>query len=191
MQGGQQVLEPWLGSEWLEPEGVDLEELPGLGLDGALQDLEFFIAEIDEKREGADLVKLAKAVARDFAGDQDVGIRLLLGASTVRADVNPAALMDALYLILHNAGRFGSGSTIDLTLEASDGRATITVRDRGEGFSEEAFSRAFDPFYSTTDDGLGLGLPHARKVIEAMGGAISLSNVPDGGAAVELSFPTG
>ncbi|NIR79685.1 MAG: two-component sensor histidine kinase, partial [Gemmatimonadetes bacterium] len=45
-------------------------------------------------------------------------------------------------------------------------RAKIIVRDRGEGFSEEAFARAFDPFYSTSDEGLGLGLPHARKVIE-------------------------
>lgn len=64
------------------------------------------------------------------------------------------------------------------------------MRDRGKGFSEEAFRRAFDPFYSTSDAGLGLGLPHARKVIESMGGRIELRNVPDGGAEVEISFPT-
>jgi len=69
------------------------------------------------------------------------------------------------------------------------GRVHLTVRDRGEGFSEEAFARAFDPFYSTSTEGLGLGLPHARKVIEGMGGQIALRNVPDGGAEVEISFP--
>jgi signal transduction histidine kinase len=77
---------------------------------------------------------------------------------------------------------------VDLTVEESDGRAMIVVRDRGDGFSEEAFARAFDPFYSTSDVGLGLGLPHARKVIESMGGSIELRNVPDGGAEVEISF---
>ena len=111
-----------------------------------------------------------------------------LGGTAVRRDVSASALMDALYLVLHNAGRFGNGAKVDLTVEESDGRARIVVRDRGSGFSEEAFSRAFDPFYSTSDAGLGLGLPHARKVIESMGGSIELRNVPDGGAEVEISF---
>ena len=51
-----------------------------------------------------------------------------------------------------------------------------------------AFKRAFDPFYSTSKEGLGLGLPHARTLIEGMGGRVELSNVPDGGAEVEVSF---
>ena len=73
---------------------------------------------------------------------------------------------------------------------AEKGSAFVRVRDRGKGFSEEAFQRAFDPFYSTTDDGLGLGLPHARRIIEGMGGRIQLRNVPDGGGEVEISFPS-
>lgn len=167
----------------------ELRERMGHAL-GALQDLDFFVTETSEAREGTNLVALAQRVSREFAADQNVGVRLQLGGGAVRAVVNPQALMDALYLVLHNAGRFGSGATIDLTVEEMDGRARIVVRDRGEGFSEEAFARAFDPFYSTSDEGLGLGLPHARKVVEGMGGRIELSNVPDGGAAVELSFPT-
>jgi len=157
---------------------------------GALQDLDFFIAELDEAREGTDLSKLAQGVSHEFAADHDVGVRLMLSGAAVRAVVNPAALMDALYLVLHNAGRFGGGATVDLSVENSGGRAQIRVRDRGDGFTEEAFSRAFDPFYSTSEEGLGLGLPHARKVVEGMGGGIELRNVPDGGAEVEISFPS-
>lgn len=157
---------------------------------GSLEDLEFFIRETGEGRQGADLTKLAQTVAREFAGDHDVGVRVMLGQAAIRAHVNTTTLMDALYLILHNADRFGGGGTIDLTVAEEGGRARITVRDRGEGFSEEAFKRAFDPFYSTSDEGLGLGLPHARKVIEEMGGSIELRNMPDGGAEVEVSLPT-
>ncbi len=156
---------------------------------GSLEDLDFFIAETSSGREGADLAKLAQSVSREFAGDQDVAVRVMLGQPTVRAEVNPQGLMDALYLILHNAARFSDGNTVDLTVEQHGGRAKITVRDRGPGFSEEAFKRAFDPFYSTSDEGLGLGLPHARNVIEEMGGAIELRNMPDGGAEVEVSLP--
>jgi len=156
---------------------------------GALEDLDFFVSEASEVREGTDLVQLAQRVTHEFVRDQGVAVRLALGEASVRASVSPAALMDALYLVLHNASRFGRGQTIDLTVAREGARAMLRVRDHGPGFSEEAFRRAFDPFYSTSDDGLGLGLPHARKLLEGMGGTIQLRNVPDGGAEVEISLP--
>jgi signal transduction histidine kinase len=157
---------------------------------GALEDLDFFVRETDRSRQGTDLVPLAQKVSKEFVADHGLGVRLLLSDPSVRASVNPVALMDSLYLVLHNAARFGRNQTVDLTVAHEDGRAKITVRDHGTGFSEEAFRRAFDPFYSTSDNGLGLGLPHARKVVEGMGGRIELRNVPDGGAEVEISFPS-
>lgn len=157
---------------------------------GALEDLDFFLTEVPEEREGADLVPLVKQVAHEFAGDHSVGIRMQMGTPAVRASVNPNVLLDSLYLILHNAERFGGGGTIDVTLDHVDGRARVTVRDRGPGFTEEAFKRAFDPFYSTSAGGLGLGLPHARGLVEGMGGRVELRNAPDGGAEVEVSFPS-
>jgi signal transduction histidine kinase len=166
----------------------ELRERIGRAL-GALQDLDFFGKELPAERLGTDLGSLAQRVSREFVSDQGVGVRLA-SDSGVRASVNPAALMDALYLVLHNAGRFGNRQTVDLGVAREGPRAKITVRDRGGGFSEEAFRRAFDPFYSTSEEGLGLGLPHARKVVEGMGGRIELRNVPDGGAEVEISFPT-
>lgn len=156
---------------------------------GALQDVDFFLIEPDTATEGRSLDQLVGQVAREFANDQEVTLRLAFGDAPARADVNATALMDALYLILHNAARFGGGGTIDVSVTSESGRPRIVVRDRGPGFSEEAFARAFDPFYSSSENGLGLGLPHARKVVEAMGGAIELRNVPDGGAEVEVTFP--
>jgi signal transduction histidine kinase len=155
---------------------------------GAFEDLNFFLEEPTGESERRDLVPLVQHVAREFAADQDTGVRIQLAEASVSAEVNAQVLMDSLYLILHNAGHFGGGTTIDVTVQAVDGRASVTVRDRGEGFTEEAFKRAFDPFYSTSKQGLGLGLPHARTLIEGMGGRVELRNVPDGGAEVEVSF---
>jgi signal transduction histidine kinase len=157
---------------------------------GSLEDLEFFLVEPGRDVESQDLPKLVQQVTREFASDQGVGVRLRMDGRPVRANVNGRAFMDAIYLILHNATRFGVTATVDVTVAEDGGRAVVKVRDRGPGFTEEAFQRAFDPFYSTAEDGLGLGLPHARRTIEGMGGRIELRNVPDGGAEVELSFPS-
>ena len=155
---------------------------------GALQDLAFFGKEPALDTESRDLPPLVQQATREFAQDQKVGVRISLDSRPVRAKVNARSFMDALYLVLHNAARFGGTATVDVTVVLEGGGPRIRVRDRGPGFSEEAFRRAFDPFYSTTTDGLGLGLPHARRVIEAMGGRIELRNVPDGGGEVEISL---
>ncbi len=156
---------------------------------GALQDLDYFLEEPSATTEGRDLAALVQQVTREFALDQAVAVRMRLSERPVRARVNAPAFLDALYLVLHNAGRFGGGNTVDVSVDQEEGRGVVRVRDRGPGFTEEAFTRAFDPFYSTSEEGLGLGLPHARKVLERMGGRIALRNVPDGGAEVEISFP--
>jgi len=156
---------------------------------GALEDVDFFLRDADPETIGTDLVPLAQQVSREFAADHAVTVRMKLGAPAIRATVGAEPLMDALYLVLHNAARFGGGTVIDLTVVQEDGHPRIRIRDRGPGFSEEAFKRAFDPFYSESEEGLGLGLPHARRSVEAMGGTIALRNVPDGGAEVEITLP--
>lgn len=156
---------------------------------GALADLDFFLKEVPRGTEGQNLGTVVQQVAKEFSQDQGVPLRLSIAADPVRAEVNTPAFMDAMYLVLHNAGRFGEGGTVDVSVLQEDGRAVVRVRDRGKGFSESSLARAFDPFYSTSPEGLGLGLPHARKVLEGMGGRIDLSNVPDGGAEVDITFP--
>ena len=156
---------------------------------GALSDIDFFLEEPSMRKSGQSLVSLVEHVAHEFSRDQDIRLQLQLASDPVRAVVSGPVIMDVLYLILHNAARFGGDNTIDIAVQAIDGRSFVLVRDHGPGFSDEALQRAFDPFYSTSPEGLGLGLPHARRLIEQMGGQIELRNVSDGGAEVGVSFP--
>ena len=105
--------------------------------------------------------------------------------------MNPEALLDALYLILHNAAVFGDGKGIVSTVSSDGEWGRVLIQDEGPGFSAEALSKAYDPFYTTSEGGLGLGLSHARRVVELQAGRIHLRNRPDGGAEVEISVPLG
>lgn len=154
----------------------------------AIQDLHFLADRAAGERSLHDLgdtVERAVALYREQSG-VTVDVEMVEGPAQVRVDEE--AFADLLFLVLHNAEHFGGGQPVHVRAEGGQPFATVTVEDRGPGFTAEALSRAYDPFYSTSDRGLGLGLPQARHLIEAMGGAIHIRNGP-GGGVVELSLP--
>ncbi len=72
-----------------------------------------------------------------------------------------------------------------------EGNASIrvTVRDYGMGIPEETRERLFERFYTTKKDGLGMGLPIVRSIVEAHGGKISGGNAEGGGAWFQFELP--
>lgn len=156
---------------------------------GGLQDLEFHLREPLTPDETHNLVSLVQQVAREFIADSETGVRFTAPAFPVRAHIHRGRFLDAMYLLLNNAGHFGGGKTVDLTIDSVGDEATVTIRDRGPGFGGEALERAHDLFYTTRPEALGLGLPFARKIIEGFGGRIDLANHPDGGGLVTVTLP--
>jgi two-component system sensor histidine kinase KdpD len=72
-------------------------------------------------------------------------------------------------------------------------RLQIEIFDNGPGFPTEEIERVFDKFYrpsNTVADGTGLGLFIVKGFAEVQGGEVSLRNLPKGGAAFTLDFPT-
>jgi len=154
----------------------------------AIEDLHFFLDDPSGAIGEDDLTRVVKEAVKDYEADWDQSIRLS-STGPVRVRTNTEALLDALYLILHNAGVFAQGKGVVATV-SSDGKwGKVLIEDEGPGFTAEALSRAYDPFYTTSEGGLGLGLSHARKVVELQGGSIHLRNGPDGGAEVEIAVP--
>lgn len=156
---------------------------------GGLKDLEFYLRDPLTPDETHNLVPLLQQVTREFIVDWETGVRFAAPAFPVRAHIHKGTFLDAVYLLLHNAGHFGGGETVDVTVESQGDEARVTIRDRGAGFTDEALERARDLFYTTRPEALGLGLPFARKVIEGFGGHLELGNHADGGAVVTMVLP--
>ena len=64
----------------------------------------------------------------------------------------------------------------------------LSVRDTGGGVASELLGRLFEPHFSTTSEGSGLGLAVVQRVATNAGGTVEARNV-DGGLEVRLLFP--
>ena len=74
---------------------------------------------------------------------------------------------------------------------AEPGAAVVEVRDDGPGIAPKIQERLFEPFISTKETGLGLGLSICRRLVEANGGAIHGGNASEGGAVFAFTLPVG
>jgi signal transduction histidine kinase len=70
-----------------------------------------------------------------------------------------------------------------------DGEVRLSVRDHGTGIPTEVHERLFDRFFTTKEQGLGMGLAISRSIIEAHGGTLSGENCDGGGACFTVRFP--
>jgi len=81
--------------------------------------------------------------------------------------------------------------TIDVRCEGSEleGRAAlkISIQDSGPGFTPETLARALEPFFGSKTQGTGLGLPIAKRIVEAHGGQLRIAN--ESGALVDILLP--
>jgi two-component system sensor kinase FixL len=70
------------------------------------------------------------------------------------------------------------------------GTVEVSVRDHGTGLTSDELAKIFQPFYTTKREGLGMGLPISRSIIEAHGGRLWVENNPDRGATFYFTVPT-
>jgi PAS domain S-box-containing protein len=75
------------------------------------------------------------------------------------------------------------------TRQNDDGDVEVEVRDRGHGIPPTTNGRLFEPFYTTKDHGLGLGLTICSTIIHAHGGILTVVNDEDGGAVARFTLP--
>jgi two-component system CheB/CheR fusion protein len=162
------------------------------GLNRIVQDLLVFARPRPMRAEPVDIRALLAATADHIRRDP------ALAATTVSIAGVPAtisgdaeALLIVFQNILQNAAQaMAGGGQIDVTVAARGGTCDVTIADHGPGMPPDIREKAFEAFFTTKHRGTGLGLPTARRMIEAHGGTIELAETPGGGTSVLISMPT-
>jgi two-component system sensor histidine kinase HydH len=155
-----------------------------------------------------DLGKLLRQTV-DFVGararSQGARLECTLPASPLPIDADMGQIRQVfLNLILNALDALGRGGTVWVRIPepASDRpipdgsipgarHLTVEVGDTGCGLPEGLGARIFEPFVSTKESGLGLGLSICKRIVETHGGAITAANLPEGGCVFSLHLPAG
>ncbi|WP_404361687.1 response regulator [Marinobacter sp.] len=135
---------------------------------------------------------------RQFA---EVDVRSNEGDIRIHVDDNvPSVLADpvqvqqvALNLIrnaLESTRSAGRDAPVRVNAELRDaGCVLVSVTDEGEGLPDDAEERLFLPFYTTKEEGMGIGLALCRSLIQAQGGDIGFERPEEGGARFFFTLP--
>jgi signal transduction histidine kinase len=82
------------------------------------------------------------------------------------------------------------GGRLNIEFARNNGQVLVRFSDTGSGLDPEIAAHAFEPFYTTKREGIGLGLFFSKAIVEKHGGTITISaNQPPPGANVTFTFP--
>ncbi|MFO0927875.1 MAG: ATP-binding protein [Gemmataceae bacterium] len=139
------------------------------------------------------LVDTVLGLIRGRADRQRVRVTVQVPDHDVTLTADPDQLQQVLVNLALNAlDAMPGGGELTLTVRATAGGGVdLEVSDRGTGIPPEMMARLFQPFASTKDTGLGLGLVISRRIVEDHGGQIRAVNRLDGGCTFLVSLPPG
>jgi two-component system, LuxR family, sensor kinase FixL len=183
-----------------------------------LEEVRAILADIrkDDQRAGNVIDRLRSLLKRRPTADDLVDLKQLAGevVALVRpeADVRKVRLVLAhvpalppvrgdrvqlqqvlLNLLLNAMDAVGDSGPearrVNVRVQAAGTEVEVAVSDAGHGIPEDRRARLFEPFFTTKPNGLGMGLPISRRIIEAHGGSIRAENAPGGGATLCFTLP--
>ena len=104
--------------------------------------------------------------------------------------VDPELMKTCIMNVLTNAFQaMPEGGTLTIRTGRDDGRFVLSVADTGVGVERENLSKVFEPFYTTKNTGLGLGLATTKRIVEEHGGKIEIHSEGGAGSDVIISLP--
>ena len=119
------------------------------------------------------------------------GIRLALASHTTCIAQGDAEQIRRVMLnLVRNAiDASSTGDSVELSAGKEDGCPYFAIKDSGHGIDAEVVDQVFAPFFTTREQGTGLGLALSRKIIAEHGGAIEIQSTPKVGTTVRVWLP--
>ncbi|MGE0103824.1 MAG: ATP-binding protein [Blastocatellales bacterium] len=142
------------------------------------------LREIDSRA----LIDEVRSLVNAQSLQQNVQIRISQnGNGDARLMADPEQLKTCFSNIMINAVQaMPGGGSLDITINSSPETVEIDFADTGPGIEPHVLEQIFEPYYSTKETGIGLGLPLTRKIIEEHGGEIAVSSEPGRGTTFKV-----
>lgn len=140
---------------------------------------------------------ISKAVSHIDTELQQAGVALVLDLDDdlPQVFISAIAIEQVIVNLLRNSLEAitsldsGSGQITIRTSHTDKQSVFIEVEDSGTGISDEVLEKIFDPFCTTKETGMGLGLAICRSIIVTYGGKIRAENLSQGGAIFHITIP--
>ncbi|MEW6108838.1 MAG: HAMP domain-containing sensor histidine kinase [Nitrospirota bacterium] len=141
-----------------------------------------------------DDIRNAVARACDFcrekANEADVSLSVELPSDALNIEIDRFHMERAIVNLINNAIEASDrGKKISVCAIPGKNHLSISIKDQGAGMDREILENVFIPFYTKKRKGTGLGMPIAKKVIEAHSGEISIESKVGSGTEVVIKLP--
>jgi two-component system, NtrC family, sensor histidine kinase PilS len=162
-------------------------------LDQMMKDLLLFARPPTPKRAPTDVVPLLTTTVSLLQQDpafHEMDVDVAGAAPPVSADPEMLRIVFQNLLINGAHSMHGKGP-IRVAVDTLDSTCRIAFIDAGPGIPTDIREKIFTPFFTTKSRGTGLGLPTAKRLIEAHNGQIAIDCPPTGGTTVVVRLPIG
>ena len=139
----------------------------------------------------ADLFERVTRLMEQRFQEAGVGLEHAVDPSSLELTADPGQVEQVLINLLGNACEAAggqAGARVELTASMDRGRVVIEVADNGPGIVEEALDRIFIPFFTTRQEGSGIGLSLCRQIMRLHRGTISARSEPGVRTVFSLRF---
>jgi signal transduction histidine kinase len=149
----------------------------------------------------AEIIKDVVQIARPQAEARGIVIHTSISTDVPSIAANPALIGDSdrikqvILNLVSNATKYNTeDGQIKIEAERGDSQVRVSVSDTGHGIAEEDVTHLFERFYRVPgseelSEGSGMGLAIASKIVEAHGGRIEVSSVPEQGTTFTIYLP--
>ena len=135
----------------------------------------------------------AKSITQDALAHAKIPVKIRMVDSTQN---QPKIMVDRdkirrvfVNLIKNAVDAMPEGGTLRIASRKTDGNLEITLTDTGTGMTKETLEKIWSPLFTTKAKGMGLGLPTAKRLVEAHGGSISIESKAGKGSSFTVTLP--
>ena len=145
------------------------------------------------RQKQTDLVEVIEKVIGDYQSridNQQIDLQVDLNQNIPLLRVDSLEVEKIFSNLIGNAlYEMPEGGTLTIVLQADVEKIIIMVSDTGPGIPSQNIPRIFDPFFTTKEKGTGFGLSVVLRVVNNLGGRVTVDSPPDAGACFIIEIP--